>query len=67
MTKLRKKEGCPSAGGGCVLPVSEQTPDLPPQTGLQQHVHVLVVLKCAIQSAAKEAQTGLSFEDKGVM
>lgn len=46
-----------SVSGWSVLPVSEQTPNLSTQTGLQQHVHILVILERAIQSGAREAQT----------
>lgn len=40
-----------------MVPVSEQTPDFSSQAGLQQHVHIFVILKCAIQSEVKEAET----------
>lgn len=40
-----------------LLPVSEQTPNLSTQTGLQQHVHIFVIFKRAIQSGVREAQT----------
>lgn len=41
-----------------VLPVSEQTPHLPTQTGFQQHVDVFVIFKCAIQPGGRGAQAG---------
>lgn len=46
--------------GWHLLPVPEQTPDLSTQTGLQQHVHIFVILECAIQSGENETQTSLA-------
>lgn len=40
-----------------MVPVSEQTPDFSAQAGLQQHVDIFVILKRAIQSEVKEAET----------
>lgn len=40
-----------------MVPVSEQTPDFSSQAGLQQHVHIFVILERAIQSEVKEAET----------
>lgn len=33
-----------------LLPVSQQAPQFPSKASLQEHVHVFVILECAIQS-----------------
>lgn len=48
-----------SVSGWSLLPVSEQTPNLSTQTGLQQHVHILIIPERTIQSGERQASFDL--------